>query len=1191
MPKKNFYSYNDCKAILRENNIGSLKEYKNFKNTSNDELLPSDPSRHYKPVWSRQDFFGVPNSYTYCECKHIVERNGLKDLKEYSEFKKSSKDVRLPKYPAYEFREDWNADDFFNKKNYYTYIECKEIAHRNNISNNIEYAEFKRKTKDEKLPLTPRNRYRGEFEYGDFYNIETIYSYQECKTLVRNSKIKTLKHYTEFRKKQNDKKLPINLSLHYKSQWNADDFFGKPIMYSYEECKSVVLKNGLNSYTKYEEFRKTSNDKRLPSSPKKVYQEKWDEHEFYGTYLSLEAFREFILSAGISKKSEYEEQLKQSVSALPKNPVNHYGFKSFKELIQFDYFNLEEICEYIKKHKIRNSENYVRHAKTNPYLRAHPNKIKGFVGKLHYYNPTQLDDLLERQSSYKLYINVAKQLSIKGSNIVKRTTLYRRFIEHLSKNKVSSKPHEYLHEKSKIVDLDDFINGLAESEKNANTVRTIVDFIDALLLEYCADIDSDSGEVIYLPGFRNPYIKHQLATDYNPRKTQETTKNILPFAYIVSGRRTLCPNSATSFGELIKSIEIFSCDFFEVAKSKIDNTDPNCVWRTREVYRNSGRVTQTIYEMWSPVRTIAMLTLLELPLRGQQILWNDSGEADSELPIINSKNEIEWIKNTHHLAGEFKEPQGFIKRYEDSLGFYCTTNKTKAREGGYSVPYMPEELARWLITLRDWQIKYNPIKKSVKWSNHFIPSMVDENRLKYRGYKGRQCFLFRSPMAKSDVLRAQPLKTAILKNALPILLFNIQELDVPLAKWIGTGEPTNTPTHYISQFTPHSLRASIITAYIVDHKLNPALVAKLVGHANVVMTIYYAKVTEPAMRRELEDAEKRAFNGKAEQVQNMLINNKFENLIPVFVDNSNGAFLKSLTNQFDVGAVVYFDYGFCPVGGQSCDEGGDLVAEKSSYRHAVPTSAVLGRRNCVQCRFFVTGFSYMPGLKALADILAHKTAEAEVEMSKYQQLVDNLMDERDECESQSKSFVKRSELNKVQGAYETATSEFIALTADLVRVYRLADACAKSLINQQSETENIPMVINRDDVISVEAHEVSIFEQVDNVCKNAELFAVGNPKHAIMERTRALDILLNHNEISSNLFTFSQNEQLKIGNHLTTMLVQKLGGWGKLDAVMEGRNKLRDFLEFDEVKKITRTISNLNEPIHLQSIENKRNLI
>ena len=1046
-----------------------------------------------------------------------------------------------------------------------------------------EYKAYRASSGDKRLPSNPWAMYKDEYDFGDFFGKLGFYTYAECKAVVQENNVMGNDEYRAYRASSGDKRLHSDPWTKYKDEWDFGDFFGKLGFYTYAECKAVVQENNVKINSEYHAYRASSGDKRLPGEPWTVYKDEWDADDFYGKLYSLEDFREKLSAAGIVKKTHYEEILQPTSSAFSKDPVTHYKFNSFKELVEFEFHDLDKTCEYIQKHKINKSEEYFEHAKENPYLRAHPNKVPGFVGALHYYKKTPFCDFLKKYPAYKPYVDVAEKLCEKGANLTKKAAFCRQFIEFLAEKGAPSQPHEFLHINTQKIDLDIFINGLAKVYRKQNTVAIVVEFIDELLLEYCADVDD--GEVVYLPDFRNPYAKHALAIDYKRRKPSETVKHILPFAYIESGRKKLCPALATTFKELTTAIKIYDTDYFEVEESQIDKNDPNCVWRTNELYKKSGRKRETIYEMWSPVRTIAMLTLFELPIRGQQILWNDSGEADSEIPIINSENKIEWVKNPHKLAGQFKESQGFIKRYDDALGFNCTTNKTKGGEGGYSVAYLPEELPFWLIRLRDWQMKYNPIEKTTKWSNHFLGAKVDEKRLKHRGFEGRQCFLFRNPQAQSQVLRAQPLKS-VFSNALPILLFNVQEPGNPLAKWIGKGEPSSILNSYTTKFTPHSLRASLITTYIVDHNLNPTLVAKLVGHSNVVMTIYYAKVTEPAMRRELQQAEKRALKGKSQQVLDMLMTNKFEDLTSLFVDNSNGAFLKALSGQLEIGAIVESDLGLCPVGGQSCSEGGEEVAEKARYRLPVPTSSVLGSKNCPQCRFFVTNFSYLGGLKALADQLAHKMNEAKVESDKHQQIVDDLIDERDECETRGESFMRRVELGRAQDAYETASSEFIAIHADLVSTYRISDGAGKLISNQQSHTgaENVPMIANGD-IFTIEMEDVSLFEQIDTVCKNAEVFTVGNPKHAIMERTRALDMLFKHNEISASIFNLPQDDQLKIGNHLTTLLVQKLGGWRNLDAVAEGRNQLNDFIELDEIKEIKRTITLLDNPIHCQSLE------
>ena len=85
--------------------------------------------------------------------------------------------------------------------------------------------------------------------------------------------------------------------------------------------------------------------------------------------------------------------------------------------------------------------------------------------------------------------------------------------------------------------------------------------------------------------------------------------------------------------------------------------------------------------------------------------------------------------------------QSFIKQMADGqLGMYVTTNKTSNRGNGYSIPWIPEDLAYWLIKLRKWQQTYNPIGKPTTWVECKRTNINETQRKE----KGINCFLFRA---------------------------------------------------------------------------------------------------------------------------------------------------------------------------------------------------------------------------------------------------------------------------------------------------------------------------------------------------------------------------------------------------------------------------------------------------------------
>jgi len=798
-----------------------------------------------------------------------------------------------------------------------------------------------------------------------------------------------------------------------------------------------------------------------------------------------------------------------------------------------------------------------------------------------YYRPDALESTLDEYPELETYLVVAQKYALKGRNLTKKQSLIKRFlIDYILDNHQPLEPAKLLMVGHKVPNLDHFIDKLAVSDKSTNTLRIIQEYCDQLLLEYCADIDEETGEVVYLNGFRNPFKKHELEDPWQNNRS-ETNKAILPFEYIIKLRKHICPTEARYFCDLKNAIKYFNLDYYEVDPSIIDKDDPNCVWRTREVYRNNEKI--TVHQMWSPVRTIALYTLFQLPLRGLQILWNDSGEADSQIPVI-SNGKIRWVTNKHRLAGTAKKPQGFIfntnqiattGNENDGFGFFATTNKTRTLEGGYSVPYMPEELAHWLIKLRDWQMKYNPISKSSLWES--VNIKVDKKRLKKRGNNGKQCFLFRNPKEKSDLLKGLPTTTGIFNQSIPILLYNIQDKSLPLATYKKTSAfRRDVPHEYSSDYTAHSFRASLITALILDCGVAVPIVSKLVGHANIVMSIYYAKVAEKEIRRNLDEAEAVALKKSRDRVDNAIYTNKLKEIDPFLVDNENGGFLESIGNslsQLRRAMLLTFDYGICPVAGSRCHEGGEKASETGTIFLPVQ-SGYLGKQNCLRCRFFVTGAPFLGGLKALADEISLEANIAAKNMNEAQEEIDRLEDLFFEQED---NFTEQSELSRMRNLYVQRAAKFDELTTDLIHVFRLSDAVVKLLNQAESSKEkgNMPLLANHHVELEIDIEEVSHFRSLDTVCKNAELYAFSDASRAIPTRSQMIDAMAHVNDIKCQLYNLNEKQQLTLGNQITRLLLDRLGDWERFDNVITRQNKLSDFIGQGEIMQIKHDVISL----------------
>ncbi|MEK5782146.1 integrase, partial [Acinetobacter baumannii] len=124
-------------------------------------------------------------------------------------------------------------------------------------------------------------------------------------------------------------------------------------------------------------------------------------------------------------------------------------------------------------------------------------------------------------------------------------------------------------------------------------------------------------------------------------------------------------------------------------------------------------------------------------------------------------------------------------------------------------------------------------------------------------------------------------------------LFHIQPSNLMLATLEGNPATLGC---YKSKYTPHSMRVSLITAYVLEMGMPIEIVMKIVGHSSVIMSIYYCKVSNQEIRTRLEEGEKIALKSEAESIQRTIEQNKIESIKNQLIGN-NLEVLQALSND------------------------------------------------------------------------------------------------------------------------------------------------------------------------------------------------------------------------------------------------------------------------------------------------------
>jgi len=715
--------------------------------------------------------------------------------------------------------------------------------------------------------------------------------------------------------------------------------------------------------------------------------------------------------------------------------------------------------------------------------------------------------------------------------------------------------------------LPDFYRtACSDSRDGIDSNNAIRAFLHFVLLRECSET-GDDGQPVLSPAFRNPVPR---LTYGGLPKRDESVHSPLPYGYIDELRLMLAagPNFREwrwAQGALATENGQRGRDWFEVTEAQIDRNDPDCVWRERPM-TNGTRL-----EMWSPVRWVALLVKLILPLRTFQVRMLDSGEADTWRYAAGV-----WAFNPSRLAqGSERRPlqQGVLRRSNPlSDGeavravLYINTNKTAdiARSGpdkGYVLPWSSggpnhQDVFFWLEKLRNWQEKYNPVSQRTAWTELDGRHLPAKSDVQLAGYPDA-CFLFRLPEAP-DGAHHLPMRLGQLEGCWFRLL---EALEVRLADR-GETHRNGAPIRFLpppeeqnkgqtTLFPLHSLRVSLITALALEGQVPFPMLQKLVGHSRLLMTLYYIKPGATYVRDVLLGAAERLEANKESRIQDFLLDTEHDALLQKAICNSVPSLAAAVPQHPAARNPVGWmpmHHGLCLVGGNTsetedngsvggCYNGGPTLGSASTAKHGpVPG----GSRNCVRCRWFVTEPHYLPALAAHFNTLAYHFDEARNVCLAREEELQGLKKQKIDAEDAGQPFARQDAYRQAERVWESAMKRFSDLAEDLVACWRLIERCKAALEAQQGDgTRLVAAGAVADVQVAFEETESELL-QLAGVCESVEAYPDLEPGKAVFRRSQLLDSVLYRDDLPPVFMLLSEQEQLLAGNAFMRRLAQQM---------------------------------------------------
>ncbi|WP_342624342.1 gamma-mobile-trio integrase GmtZ [Pseudomonas alkylphenolica] len=734
-------------------------------------------------------------------------------------------------------------------------------------------------------------------------------------------------------------------------------------------------------------------------------------------------------------------------------------------------------------------------------------------------------------------------------------------------------------------DLPGMLNARFQPTGAIKTQNAIGYFIDWVIENHFSEPD-DKGHL--RPLVANPISK----ASRTGLSFTETVHNPLPYAFIKELREMLCPEPFGNFSDWVWAQQTSgqersngrsvgkTGDWFEVDPALIDESDPDCVWRTRIISRTApGKKAQKlkIHELWSPVRSTALLIKLHLPLRTYQVRFLDSGEADTW-----RYQHGEWVLNDKHdfKNGTEKNPwnRGAFCRIrsvdtgEIMTGLYVNTNKTAdqnkgERERGYTIPWQHQEVLFWLEKLRNWQEKYNPINQPTPCTElekkHFgLSKSVQQQR-----EMGAICFLFRDPCGKGND-RRKPITSMLLSTLWYRLLNALEDRVAARGHTLSDGSrlrfvqeyPDDSVTKVATEFPLHSLRVSLLTCYAMEGQVPMPVLSKLLaGHSRLLMTLYYTKPTPAMMSQAMDAATLKVDEVQAEGLRTFLRDADLRKITCKTAYRDEVSLQAALANRNPVG-WEHRHIGLCLVGGNTvksdeagtvggCWNGGDPT-NNNNYG-PVPN----GPENCVRCRWFVTDAGYLDALRAHFNNISYKASLATNLAVEHEQMRDTLLEARYQSAEQCVPFMQQRELQEAERRYEKQIVLADQLARDLVACFQLIGRLM-AIEEGRAEGDNTTKLVAVGSMQDIH-QPISFIEtssellQLAQICEDAEFYPDLaddlRKTPAIEKRSRALNRLLMQNGYSPVFMQMDERMQLITGNAMMRAMARQASSRDQLE--------------------------------------------
>jgi hypothetical protein len=579
-----------------------------------------------------------------------------------------------------------------------------------------------------------------------------------------------------------------------------------------------------------------------------------------------------------------------------------------------------------------------------------------------------------------------------------------------------------------------------------------------------------------------------------------------------------------------------------------------------------------------------LLVMLDLPLRNIQVRRLDSGEGDRRCwnPGAGTWGPASGPNAGYWAEKKAKNPDRGVFREMTSLGangststltgFWINSNKTQDRgnlfdeTSGYEIPWQHDEVLKNLWEMRRWQEKYNPV--TVPLPHAAVPEGIfsDEPAESVRALVPDRFYLFRYPLNVGPRGREAPPSYKIFLqffyDALEELerRLNADNPDAPI-RIITLRDQSGAPKKAI--FTAHGMRSSTLTALYAEG-VPIAVLSKLVaGHATILMTLKYTKFEPAHVSELLTRARHQALSKAADNFPVFLAGATFAEAARMTARLRDDGLTQMKGAYEESSAWSRMDIGICPNGATLCNVGGEVLRtkmdggrDKSTYK-PVPG----GPRNCVRCRFLVSGLPFLIPLWGHANLILSRIDQYAARIEQREGELARLKVERRDTTQRGDPVTPelKQRIAVIESEWDADSQGRDQAIADLHATLTIIEKVRA--IREDADVDNVdglPMLMPLDGMPEATARDSTRFELSDAVVQTSRFYPSLQSDDLERERDEFLNrVLYREGYVPITLAPLSVQERRDAADAMAALLLTELGA-AEADNLIEGRKTLAD---------------------------------